>query len=427
MTVFKKKINYYVVVGAFLISAVLVVFYYFLFTTKGSSYIVEMVFSKYFNSRKVEMKAVSGDFFKTLLFRDVVLDHLAWLPGNSKIKIQEFKIALTSFNPQGISFDIRNGRFMLSGGDIIFFYGKCHNGQLDIALFSDALDLVEISDLLPFSFKGLSGVIRDIDMNITGSFFEPELTGRFEIEKISHKGFYASHCPCALDLKFKNIKDSLGVYGKISLAGGIVRGLKTAVVNLKKSEINFTGDFKKPFLNLTGATQVEDVKINIVLKGGLEKPDWKLTSSPPMNQDRLLFMLVTNKAWKNVEAALSKGEISADIASDFLNYFIFSGPGSEMMRNLGVHDVSIKYDNRLTGVGATKDITDKAQVSYFIEQQHLKDNSQVLDQRIGAAYKITDSVFVGAEKEIRQDDETGTSQDSYETDDKVTLKFKKEF
>lgn len=425
MTVFKKKINYYAAVCAFLILAVSGVFYYFLFTTKGSSYIVEMFFSRYFNSRKVEMKAVSGDFFKTLLFRDVVLEHLAAMPRNSKIKMQEFKIALTSLNPQGISFDIRNGRFMFSGGDIIFFYGKCRNGRLDIVLFSNAFDLAEISDLLPF--RDLSGVIRDIDMRITGSFFEPGLAGRFEIEKISYKGFNASHCPCALDLKFKNIKDNPGVYGKISLAGGTVRGLKTALVNLKKSGINFSGDFKKPFLNLTGTAQIEDIKINIILQGSLEKPDFKLTSSPPMNQDRLLFMLVTNKAWKNIDAALSKGEISADAASDFLNYFIFSGPGSDLMQNLGVHDISIKYDNRLMGVGATKDITDKAQVSYFIEQQHLKDDSQILDQRIGAAYKITDSVSVGAEKEIRQDDETGTSSDSYKTDDKVTLKFKKEF
>ncbi len=68
------------------------------------------------------------------------------------------------------------------------------------------------------------------------------------------------------------------------------------------------------------------------------------------------------------------------------------------MCNFRVYGVSIKHDDSLTGFGATKDIIRKAQSSYFVKQQHLTDKSPVLDQSIGAVYKILDGFYIGAEK-----------------------------
>ncbi|MBU1037886.1 MAG: translocation/assembly module TamB, partial [Candidatus Omnitrophica bacterium] len=240
-------------------------------------------------------------------------------------------------------------------------------------------------------------------------------------------GFSMTNCLGDVKLQLKGIKDDFKLDGQILLKSGVISGPKTAVINIKESKILFINEPKRPMLDLKGLAIVEKVNINIALKGTFDQPELKLTSMPPMDEDRLLLMLATNKTWQSVETAINKQELSADIAKDFLDYFIFSGSGSKISEKYGIRDISVKYNKTTTGVRATKDITDKAALSYSVEQSLQTMGNQTTTQKIASEYKINENISVGAEKELKQNDKNARPEDKQQTDDKVTVKFKKEF
>ncbi|MBU1906124.1 MAG: translocation/assembly module TamB [Candidatus Omnitrophica bacterium] len=403
--------------------------YYLIFTTKGSSFITRTVLSNYVDSESVDIKKIEGSLAQTLVFQDIEFNNLKWLPQGSNLKIQKLEVYLGSFSIKGLNLKIFNGRLNFSGSDVILFYGNYQDAALDFTVYSNVVGVYETLDFFAKSseLKNLSGTLRNVDIKIKGSFLEPELSGEFQIEKLSQKAFTMKNCPGSLNLQLKDIKNNLKLYGEILLNKGELFGPKTAIINLEESKIIFSGEPKKPTFNLKGTSKVGDTKINIGLKGNIDQPDLKLTSQPPLPQEQLLVMLATNKTWQGAGSAIKKGELSADLAKDFLDYFVFSGSGHKIAEKFGLSDISVKFDKETKGIGATKDISDKTSASYSIEQPQNKEQKSATTHKVGAEYKITDSISLGAEKELKQDNETGQVQEKQKTDDKVFLKFKKEF
>ena len=140
-----------------------------------------------------------------------------------------------------------------------------------------------------------------------------------------------------------------------------------------------------------------------------------------------MVMLATGKRWKGAEASLNNAVISPDLTADFIDYFVFGGMGSKIARQFGISDISLKIDKQTTGIGIKKEVSEKAEISYGIEQSQAKEKEPTVTQKVGGEYKITESVSVEAEKELKQDNETEKTQDKAQTDDKVLIKFKKEF
>lgn len=402
---------------------------YILFTTRGSSDITRFLLSDYVETESVNAQKVTGSLSQTLIFENIEFDNLAWLPPGSLLKIQRLELFLSSFSLEGLNAKIYNGRLNFPDSEAILFYGDCQNGAFDLTVYADTVSVGEALDLFAENalLERLSGTVRNIDIKVGGSFFEPELNGNFHLEDLARDGFSMTNCPGTLSLKLTDLKEGLKLYGHIVLAGGIISGPKTAIVNLQKSKILFNGDPKAPLLEFRGTSRVEDVKISLTLQGGFDNPDLKLASQPSFPQERLLTMLATGKSWSSAEGVINKGELSVDLAKDFLDYFVFSDPESKMMQQVGVRNLQIKYDDKTKGIGATKDITDKAAATYFIEQPQGKQETPTTTHRVGGEYKITESISIGAEKELKQDSKTGQALDKQQTDDKVTLKFKKEF
>lgn len=414
------------VVSIFFLSLIV---YYFLFTTKGSSFIVKSVLSKYAESKDIDINKITGSLSEKISLQDVEIRDLEALPRGSIIKIQRIDIYFTSFSLQGLNLEIFNGRLNLPKSEIIPFHGTYKNGFLGINIHSNKVTVRELLDLFAKNqtFKKISGEINDLDIYIRGSFLEPKLKGGFRINKLSRNGFSMINCPSIFDVTLKDLKKGVKIYGEVVFTSGTISGARTTVIKLKESRILFSGDPKRASLDIYGDSTIENTKIKIVLRGTFNSPELKLTSEPPLPQERLLVMLVTGKSWKGTEVALGKGQLSVDLVKDFVDYFVFSGSGSKVAQRLGISDISVTFEQQKKGVGVKKAITEKVDANYAVEQSQAKEQSPTTTQKVGAEYKITESVSIETEKEIKQKNRTEQAQDTQKPDDKLMLKFKKEF
>lgn len=403
--------------------------YYFVFTNKGSDLIARLMLRDYVETPPVNIVKSTGTLSETLVYQNIEFHDLKWLPAGNVIKIQRLEISLDSFSLQGLNIKIMNGRVKFPNTETMLFQGTYQNGEMNFSAYTNEIAVTNILDLFAetSALKNIAGLFKDVDIDIKGTFLEPEIHGSFLLLKLSRDKFKMTDCPGKLDLKLSDIKDNIRINGNIVLEKGQISGPKTAIITVGESKISFQGDPENPSVEFRGSSIVENVNINILLKGSFEKPDLKITSKPTMDQDRLLLMLATNKTWKSFETALNKQELSIDIAKDFLDYFIFSGTGEMMAKKYGIRDISVKYSDSVTGVGATKDITSNTAVSYSVEQQHEKEKTPTISQKVGTEYAITKNVSISGEKEIKMNSEDPKTTENSKTDDKVMLKFKKEF
>lgn len=424
----EKKSNSFIIFTA-VVCVVAAAVYYFVFTAKGSGFIARTALANYLGPESVNIEKTEGSLSQGLVFQNIEFNGLKQLPPGNNLKIQKLEVDLNFFGRGGFSVKIHNGRLHLPGSDRVIFYGDYQNGTLNLTVYSNAVGVRETLDLFAKSseLKDLAGILRNIDISIKGSFLAPQISGEFQIEQLSQKSFAMTNSSGALSLQLKDIKTDLKIQGEILLNDGKVFGPKTAVINLQKSKIIFSGEPRKPSFDLRGVSRVGDVKINIELKGTVGQPSLKLTSQPSLPQGQLLVMLATNKSWQDTENALKKGELSADLAKDFLDYFVFSGTGNKIAEKFGLDTIAVKYDREAKGVGITKSVSGKTAASYSVEQSQGKMQEPATTHKVGAEYKITENISAAAEKELKPDNNADQEQEGEKADDKVILKFKKEF
>jgi len=415
----------------FIICLSLIVFLtrYLFFTPRGSLFVVKSALSGFIQPEDVDIKTVEGSLSNTLSLQDLEIGDLEGLPEGSVVKIQKLQAYLSSFSPAGLNIDVQNGKLLIPRWEPVFFYGGYHNASLAFDVYAKYLSVRDILDLFTqaASLKNLSGRISEADVFVKGSFREPLLSGRFHIEELSRGGFAMKDCRGDFELRLRDIKDNLKLYGEVSLKKAVLSGENTAVIILRQGKILFDGDAKNPSFNLEAASDVEGTRINVVLRGNASNPDLRLSSEPMLPQERLLIMLATGKSWSGAETSLSKGQVSVDLAKDFIDYFVFSGTGSKIAQQLGLSAISVKYDGKAKGIGVKKDILGRAEASYSIEQAQGEAKSPQTAQKMGGEYKITENISLEAQKELKQESSANQTQDSQKPDDKIMLKFKREF
>lgn len=424
-----KKITFFIILIAVIIAAIFFFTQYFLFTTAGSSVIVKFALSKYIPSESINFKKAEGNIMRVFSYTDIVFNDLESLPKGSVLKIQRLDITPAALSHPAFAINIFNGRLTMPMLDIILFDGFFRDGKFDINVYSKNVAVREILGLFTkdSGIKKISGLINDLDVYIKGTLFEPELTGTFKIKKLLREGFSMIDVSGNFNLRLKDFTSRLKLFGVVSLDNATVFGPNTATVNIEKGKIIFNADPKNPSLDLRGVSMVEGVKINIIAKGSFEKPQLHLSSEPALGQDKLLIMLATGKTWKAVEGSLSQGHLSADLAKDFIDYFIFSGSGAKLAELLGVSDISLGLEKDKKTFGFKKAVSDKINATYDVEQAKGKEGEIATTQKAGGEYKISDNVSIGVKKELKGEDKTGQPQDKQKTDDEINVKFKKAF
>jgi len=403
--------------------------YYFIFTNNGSTFIVKSALSKYTRSKSVNIEKSEGSLARTLVFHDIEIKDSKILRRSNFVRIQRLEVYFKSFNLGGINVKIYNGRLQLPASELIVFHGSLKKSILDGNIYSKGFN---VEGLVGFfseikELKDISGSVSGIDIYVKGTVPEPKFSGECQIERLMRNGFSLSNCSALFNLQLKDVNKEQKLNGTISLNSGKIIGPKTALINLRESKISLFGDPKKASLDLKGTSNVEGTKITIVLKGTFDKPELKLTSDPPLSQERLLVMLITGKSWKGTEVALGNRQFSPDLVKDFVDYFVFSGSGSKIAQQLGISDISVTLEQQKKGVGVKKAITEKIDASYTIEQSQAKEEMPTTTQKLGGEYKVTEDISVGAEKELKQGNKSEASPEGQKTNDQVMIKFKKTF
>ena len=406
------------------------ILYALISTNLGARLISKIAISRYIPSKNITIGEIDGALARTIAFENISLNNVEWLPHGSSLHIERLEIYANPLDINRLRVMVKNGNLKLPSSNKIFFSGTHENGLLDFNIYSHAVDVKDIMELLRYkdAAGNLSGIFEDVDIFATGALLEPEIKGSCAAKALSRWGFNLNDCPLKLDLKLKDIRDDLKLYGTVNIKGGSVSGIKTARITLGESRISFNGSPKEPYFDMQGEALIEGTKIKAGLKGTMDVPDLRLFSDRPVSKDQLLIMLATNKSWKSADSLTgNNNHITPGMVADFMDYFLFGGVGSKTADSFGIKDFFIKYDRETKGGGVKKAVFDKAEVSYSIEQSQKKDELPTTTQKVGSEYKITDGISVEAEHELKYNSKNAAEENKPETNDKVLLKYKKPF
>ncbi|MFH1338898.1 MAG: translocation/assembly module TamB domain-containing protein [Candidatus Omnitrophota bacterium] len=400
------------------------VVFYLIFTPHGIGFLAKLYISKTIRPEKIEIRKIETDFPQEATFKDIELQDLKGLPEGSILKIRELRISLVNFK---LRLKVNNGSLKLPAAEPILFYGTHKEDSLDFNIYSKHVNIKDTPYLSKSEIqKYLKGALVDLDIYITGASDEPGLKGEFMLKDASYKTFSLDECPVSFDIKLKNLGKELEVYGEINFKEAAVLARNT-LITIQDSKIHFSGEPKRALLDIKGTCNIEDITINIALKGTLDNPDLKLSSTPTVSQDKLILMLATGKSWKGLGALATEGRLSPELVAEFMDYFVLGGSGSRLAKMLGISEVSLRFDQKQKGIKVKKAVSDKLEATYEVQQPQTKEEAPATIHKIGSEYKITEGLSIEAEKEIKQEPKTEQAQDKSPTEDKVLIKYKKEF
>jgi hypothetical protein len=403
--------------------------YYLFFTLDGSEALATFILGKYLQTKNISFEKAEGTLKTKLSLYNVLIENAQKLPPGAVIKVQRIDFSLKELRLRLLSIVVYNGRLKLPFSDTILFYGNYAKQILDLNIYSKKVSAREIIDL--FTSKQLlstmSGVFSDVNLHITGKRKALAMEGKFFIDKIIKGNFSITGCQGSVMMYCDDLFEAMALNGEIVFNSGTAAGHNTAVISLEDSKIVFESDPKRPKFNIRGRAIVEGVKINAVLQGTADSPNLRLSSYPPLTQDLLLVMLATGRSWGTPSQGFGQDKLSADLVRDFVDYFIFAGKGTAIARQLGFSDISLTYNRQTKGVGVKTSIADKVQVSYEVEPTQSGAIEGNATQTVGGQLKITDTVSVAAEKELKQQSSEENVNKNPNEEDKVYLQFKKQF
>jgi len=422
------KINKLIVFGGiiFLLVATVCLLVY---TTPGSKFVANKIISRYVEHEDLVYKNLDGNLGNGMEFKNLELKDIKNFPEGSTLQIQRLFLNLTSLSLNGVYAEFENIRLKLPDSDPIVMSGLFKERQLDINIYSIGFTVTEVLSYLP-DFKKLipiKGDVNEIDLYVTGSYLEPRVKGTLVIDRFVYKGFLLSNAPIGVDIQLKDIKDGVKLHGSVILEKGELQ-TKKVLVKLEQGDLNFSGPWNQPRINLKGSAKVEKTKISIGLKGTVEKPELALSSEPSYPRQKLMIMLATGKSWQSVEDSIDNGLNSAALTKDFVDYFFFAGKSNQFAKRFGISDFSIKLDGNNRGIAAKKELSEKLEVGYGVEQSKGSEEQKNITQKLEGEYKLNEKISVGVEREIKQKQSNGLLDEQVnENNDKVLLKYKKSF
>ncbi|MFH1246098.1 MAG: translocation/assembly module TamB domain-containing protein [Candidatus Omnitrophota bacterium] len=410
-----------------IISIILAVLSFSLFfTPSGIGILVKLYISCVIHPKSINIGKIESSFPEKILLKDIELKGIKGLPAGSKLRIQECRLSFMKFK---LYCRVNNGTLRLPRTEPILFYGTYTDGLLDFNVYSKYIDIRDIRTLLPKRAVkiNLRGGLANADISLSGSLQEPELKAQFVTKGIRYKTFSLSKCPVFCDVRLKSAGKELEIYGETHFREGTISA-RNLLITIKNSAIVFCGAPGKSTLDIQGQSIIEKIPITLTLRGTFNAPDLHLSSSPPMPESLLMIMLLTGKAWEDSGALATQGQISPSLIAEFIDYVVLGGSGSRLAAMLGIDEVGLRYDRRQKGIKVKKAISDKLEATYEIEQPQTKEGVSAATHKVGGEYKITDTISIGAEKELTQEkSKTENSADKSSAEDKVTIKYKKEF
>jgi len=426
----KRNSSFIFSIAFFIVISIFALSYYLFSTHNGSVGFAEFILAKYLRAPNIKFEKAEGTLRTSLSLHDVFIENAQKLPPGAIIKVQRIDMSLKQLRLSKLFLNVYNGRLNLPFSDTILFYGDYKDKVLDLNIYSKKVSPREIIELFTSKrfLSTMSGIFSDVNLHITGKLNTLAMEGSFFIVKIIKESFSLTECSGSVMMYCDDLFESMTLTGEVVFKKGVAAGNNTAVIYLDNSKIIFESDSKHPQLNIRGHSIVEDVKINSVLQGTFDDPRLRLSSYPSLTQDILLVMLATGRSWGAQSAGMGQNVSSANLVRDFVDYFLFAGKGTQIARYLGINDISLTFNRQTKGVGVKTSIVNKVEVSYEVEPGEAGNTDQGSSkQKVGGELKITDTVSVAAEKELRQNIGEQNSEENINEEDRVYLQFKKQF
>ena len=428
-----------IVFGIALIGAVIIIALgsYFVFIPQGSAFLGRILMARIAPGYRPDPGHFQGSLANGLFYEnlEIPLQPHENFTKDYVLRIERLGIQIKSFHPRDAEIDLQNARIIVPMGDPLICSGTYRQGRMDFNFYARTVSLRQMIGFIPDpprAWRQYDGSFSDIDLYIQGSMDEIRLSGKLHIDDFKNNGFLARDSKADVQITLASPGSDGKLKGFIQFQGGIISGPRTALVHLQKGRLIFDSmDPENPDLDFTAWAQVEKVKMNIRLGGALKNPQIILTSQPSMPQPRLLMMLATNRSWAGTEAALFDRKISVDLAKDFIDYFVFSGSGSQMARKFGIKDFFVKYTKDVQGFGVTKSITDSVDAIYEVEQRPTDVQGQLTrEHKIGGSVQILDKLSVTAKQGFKQKTTTDQQDEAAPEargESEVELKFQQQF
>lgn len=303
---FKHIILSVLVVCCWMAIALCISAYAFLTTTWGAKIVVNYLFGRAPFSH-MSAGRYAGTVERGLWLNKVVLDNLPSIKQGA-LHLQELYVQIPLIHWNEATVKITNARLMLPFSDPVVFNVTVNKGHIQGNCYAGNVDVHQVISLLGYDdlAKFLHGFISRIDLKIQGEVFAPELTGHFFTDRVIYKETSVSDGFGRLDLTIKSLGRKPLMTGYVIMDSALVE-TKKVKVDLVTSKVDFNGDATNPFLDIHGSTQVEDINIDMAIKGSLQKPLLLFNSDPPLSEEDILMTLVTGKSWTGVEHDLSQG------------------------------------------------------------------------------------------------------------------------
>jgi hypothetical protein len=404
----------------------LAVFYLLFFTTAGNKFIFKAAIAIFAKAERVEFQSFKGSILTKIRVGNLRVEGLRGLPKDSRVDIQTIEIGLDIRKFIPVVIKVFNGRLSVPDLGLILFNGDYTGGLLELNIYAKELSISSLFSSVNLNkpLAKVKGTLEDVDFSLRGPLGKLVFEGGAVFKSLVYGEFSLKETPFSCDFNFTEYDKAVG---SLVLIQGEVSGQSTALIYLERSRIVFPQGLKNPELDINGFASVGGVKINLFLKGTLDAPDLRLSSIPPLPQERLLVMLITGKEWSGADAVIKNGGISPDLAMDFIDYFLLGSEGGKLARDLGITDFSITMDKDARGVAVKKSVHEKAELGYGILQEEDEREAQDITHKISGEVKVTDCVSVAAEKEIKQVSSVQGSEEAQKPDDRVMIKFKNTF
>jgi len=373
-----------------------------------------------FSKEKISMRAQTA-------IKDISISSMSF-PG-IQANIQKTDVGFDTDDIGSISVKIFHGRLSALDSDAIIFSGGYKGGFLDFNIYAKRINTGSFIGLFnqQITLIPVTGDLADADFYVKGYLKELSVKGTFFIKELNRGQFSLRESAVTTDLNLKNIVESPKIKGSVIINNGVVYFPSKTMIYLEEGKFLFLADPRKPSFDIKGNSDVDRVKIKIILKGTFDKPDIHLSSDPNLPQEQLLVMLITGKGWKGVDTAFNKGAIPPDLAMDFIDYFVLGGGGAKLADRFGITGFSVTADKTTKGIEIKKSVSSKAEVGYSVLETQNEGKTSATTQKISGELKVTETISLSGEKEFKQNGSLEKSAQEQKTDEKVMIKFKKSF
>ncbi len=383
---------------------------YLIVTPLGGKLLVRYFKQEFSSVGILHIGHYEGSLHEGFILKDVRITGLSYLP-NALVRIQEIKVHLPLWDLPHSDFTIFNARLFIPDSDPIVFTGKIYAGQVKGNLYANSVDIHEAIRFCPIGDIGrkLQGYLSNVDLSIQGPLSSLRVNGSFMAESIQYKSTFLTDCSSFVGVTLWPDLRPLQLIGKVIINSGLVN-VRHTNLGLQQSTMMFQGDVLNPSIDIHLGAKVEDMDINLAIKGVLMDPQLIVSSDPPMTPQDALQVLFTGNAL-SASTSPFNGVTSTELAQNFLNYS-FQDTGTQQQ------------------LGLKTKLTDNLKLGAEMDQMPSApgETNTYYYRRINGEMDMTDHMSLNVSRQVMAQDSYPSYEASQPEDEtQVYMQYKKRF